>query len=295
MAIIRSKKRNIIIFLVICLLIGSILFNHQHLNPITASQQVASFEFEQLKEKAFFLESQLRLCTHEKDRKLASIKNSYNNDNNKYYSKFSFNEVDLYPYSAFTQVHYFPAERAIYDRCGFKLSGLRYHYLDTVITKATKHLNEKEGKRYDKADFQMGFERSTPFGGHQCELYFKNKHSSDYIRLEQPLQVFVGSKRADWAEKDEGRQVVNFVLPLSGGVRNRNALRLFLASFELVVVRQDAGLATLTVVLAETATEGSRSVESVVDSFKKRTGFRDIRLVQVLIFIFQKLSISSIY
>ncbi len=282
MGLIRTKKNRILILsgLVACLVTHMLLFTNKQL------QSPDLFEFYQLKEQVQFLDKQLQLCTNEKYHKDTLIKNEtlklrFTKHQDKLHSS---NEADLYSFSAYTRENYFSAELGIYDRRIFKLAGIRKKYLSIVIKTAIKHLLDKEGKQYNIVDFRIGFERSTPFDGHQCELYFKNGHSFDYISLEQPLHTSTGSRRVNIQKQSVGKQVVNFILPLSEGVRNRNALRLFLASFELVVVRQGGGLATLTIVYQGISEENEFGVEKIVFEFRERTGFKSIQLIKVYLF-----------
>lgn len=243
-----------------------------------------TIELESLKEKIFHLDQQLLLCNSERDQKINFIKKNlipaqYHSETQlaKLQAKFNSNELDLYPYSAFTSENYFPVEHSIYNRQVIKLTGLKQNHLASVISTGLEYLNRFK-RRYELNQFQIGFARSSPFDGHEYELYFKNGNDSNYVKLRRPLQAVKVSN-----EKKVFKQVIHFILPVAGKL---NAVKFFLTSFELVALNEDRRFSTLTIVYSydgkKEGIEGLRQLKTVLEEFQQRTKFFGVKLVKVL-------------
>lgn len=202
-------------------------------------------------------------------------------------------EVDLFAYSAFTYDKLFSPNSDIYHRNVVKLSGLRKAELRKVVEKSLEFINMKSSRNFSVSDFQIGFTRSTPQqSGYEYELFFRNPASRQCCarlkirRALKPNLELVNFSSSDaeiqdaLADVETSKKVINFILPLSGAKRSEKAFRLFLSSFESVVINEDAGQATLNIVFQGIHSEFSL-FNNLVKEFKMRTKFGAIRFVRV--------------
>lgn len=179
----------------------------------------------------------------------------------------------------------------IYHRNVVKLSGPRKLELRGVIQNALEFLNAKPNRNYTLDDFQIGFTRSTSTNGFEYELYFRNgitQQCCSHIKLRKALkpdlELVEFTNAVDFDEEnlnsEAAKKSINFILPLSGGEKSERAFRLFLSSFESVVIDEDSGQSTLVVVFHGTQSEFEHFNE-LVNEFKRRTKFEAARFVRV--------------
>ena len=204
------------------------------------------------------------------------------------------NEADLFTYSAFTYEKLFSPSSDIYHRNVVKLSGMRKSELQKVVAKSLEYLNAKPNRNFSLSDFQIGFTRSTPSStGYEYELYFRsprNRQCCSQLKIRRELKpdlelVDYSDSAEEEAESGErAKKVVNFILPLSGGERSEQTFRLFMSSFESVVIDEDSAnpaSVALTIAFQGTHVDFGRFNE-FINEFKMRTKFDAVRFVRVL-------------
>ena len=125
-------------------------------------------------------------------------------------SKHYENESDLDSYSAFTNHNYFPADKSLYNRKIIKLTTSRRSDLDSVIDIALEHLNKIQHKKYEKTDFQIGFQRSEAIHGSDYLLYFKRFNQTEYVRLTRPPQTLELT-----GQISNKQEIIHFIIPYS--------------------------------------------------------------------------------
>lgn len=143
------------------------------------------------------------------------------------------------------------------------------------------NINTANENRFKTSNFELGFVRSTPEIGYQYDLFFRRNGESKYLRFDQPLEPLRLSS-IEFSKKE----IINFILPLTGGIRNFNSFRLFLSSFEVVALTQDKRHSTLTIVYSienKSHMNMSEDVDNIINEFIKRTGFKEIRLFKVAV------------
>jgi chondroitin sulfate N-acetylgalactosaminyltransferase 1/2 len=186
------------------------------------------------------------------------------------------NEADVYSYSAFTLDKLYPAELGIYKRNIIKLTGAKKSNLHDVIHTA---LNDLDEKNITINDFLIGFYRVTPIHGYEYELYFKlslkeKNTCCKVVRLKRPLQSLKITNIVDLTEQ---KKTINFILPLSYAKLDR--FHFYLSLFHLVALnRQEKSHVTLTVVYSFFK-QNNTEIESIIDEFKQKADFNQIKLV----------------
>lgn len=168
-----------------------------------------------------------------------------------------------------------------------------------MVQKSLDFLNSKQktttntDTNYTIEQFHIGFTRSTPAStGYEYELYFthpRTQHCCSQIKIRRALEQnldLVDLVAPDESNEDqvgginESKKLINFILPLSGGSKNERAFRLFLSSFESIVVNDDSGQAAALIIVFQGMSTDFAQFNVLVKEFKQRTKFEAIKFVQ---------------
>lgn len=187
------------------------------------------------------------------------------------------------------------------------MTGARKHHLRRVINDAIEFLNTKqETYKYHIKDFTLGFTRSTPSNGYEYELYFKMQEQCcvrlkfnrrlgalDLVEASFMDQTSTSNDKdaVDFELADDDltdttttkKRRVNFILPVTAQTKQLNSFKLFLSSFESIVINQDSRQASLTIVYSfdENTPNVDLKFENLIKEFKLRTKFDLVKFLKI--------------
>jgi chondroitin sulfate N-acetylgalactosaminyltransferase 1/2 len=195
----------------------------------------------------------------------------------KEFSPKSMSELDVPSFSAFTSDNLFGPIWSIYKRNVEKLGGLRRFHLHTIRNQSISEMNRIDASyNYTPLDFHIGLYRVKPFFGYEYRLYFKRNSECC-----QRVYLSDFQNRVD-IRPVPGKHVINLIMPLWGD--RANSLAKFMRMFE-ANAKEDGFQSTLTIVyvLRENQTSietgWKDSIERFINSFKRRTSLRTVKLI----------------